>query len=67
MKRNILILAIMMLLAPNIVRADVGTLGAKGAVLIEGNSKRVLHGIKEQEQLPMASSPFTETDEDDEE
>ncbi|ONI43412.1 hypothetical protein AN641_10300 [Candidatus Epulonipiscioides gigas] len=38
------------------VIGKVGQLGAKGAVLIEPESMRVLYGIKEQERLPMAST-----------
>ncbi|OON93119.1 MAG: hypothetical protein ATN31_00915 [Candidatus Epulonipiscioides saccharophilum] len=36
--------------------AKVGTLGGKGAVVVETSSMRVLYGLKENEQLPMAST-----------
>ncbi len=57
MKHKLLILIFFILsLTPVFGNSPVGTLGAKGAVLMEAQSKRVLHGVNEQVPLPMAST-----------
>ncbi|OOB80340.1 MAG: hypothetical protein BEN19_05475 [Epulopiscium sp. Nuni2H_MBin003] len=54
MKLLIILMSLIMSTVP--VMAKVGTLGAKGAVLVEQESMRVLHGVNEYDKLPMAST-----------
>ncbi|ONI40468.1 hypothetical protein AN639_04545 [Candidatus Epulonipiscium fishelsonii] len=55
MKKAMVILITILLLNKPIL-AEVGKLGAKGAVLIESDSKRILHSVKGEQPLPMAST-----------
>ncbi|WP_305767161.1 hypothetical protein [Candidatus Epulonipiscium viviparus] len=57
MKRGITAVAIIVVCLSNMpVEAKIGTLGGKGVVLVEPESMRVLYGINENTQLPMAST-----------
>lgn len=57
LKRGITAVAIIVVCLSNMpVEAKIGTLGGKGVVLVEPESMRVLYGINENTQLPMAST-----------
>ncbi|ONI48397.1 hypothetical protein AN643_01620 [Candidatus Epulonipiscioides saccharophilum] len=58
MKRGLTVIAMVLIFLSNSLPtvAKIGMLGGKGAVVVETNSMRVLYGLKENEQLPMAST-----------
>lgn len=56
MKRWLAILLIMLVLSPRAQASEPFTVPAKGAVLIDGDSGRILFGQNENEMLPMAST-----------
>ncbi|OON93313.1 MAG: hypothetical protein ATN32_09005 [Candidatus Epulonipiscium fishelsonii] len=54
--KKVMVMVITMLLINKPILAEVGKLGAKGAILIESDSKRILHSVKGEQPLPMAST-----------
>ena len=57
MKRILLLLCLAACLLPPASASEALTVAAKGAVLIDGESGRILFGQNEDEMLPMASTP----------
>ena len=56
MKRTIVLICLLLIIPVNACASESLTVGAKGAVLIDGASGRVLFGQNENEQYPMAST-----------